>query len=357
MPSPAPWSEVSFDYPAIPTMISWEERSFLYWLTSEQWTGQGHVVEMGPWLGGSTVCLAMGMRASGRRSSRRLHVFDNFIWRPFMGERAALPLADGESFRSYFEKNLDRFRDLLEVHQESLPDEHVPSDPLATAIRDIDKGATSLVRWERSEPVEILFIDGAKSWTGMVHLLREMGPALLPRESLIVCQDYKYWGTYWVPLALEMLKDSLELVHVLDANTAAFRLVAPLGQAEVDGLPEFSDLDIAEALRLLDRASAKLEEHDDISGACIVKLSKVRLLGNLGQGAEARRVFRQVEQDWPISVSNENLDRARAWLTAFSGVPIPPSRFFRLRTSAQGAFRRSRAKVGRLARRAGLIPG
>ena len=43
-------------------MLSPEECQYLYWLGRSAWTGQGDVVEIGPWLGGSTVCLAAGMR-------------------------------------------------------------------------------------------------------------------------------------------------------------------------------------------------------------------------------------------------------------------------------------------------------
>jgi len=51
--------------PRVPTMLTPEERLYLHWLGAVVWSGRGCVVEIGPWLGGSTVCLAAGMRASG----------------------------------------------------------------------------------------------------------------------------------------------------------------------------------------------------------------------------------------------------------------------------------------------------
>ena len=59
--------------PEVPTMLSPEERRYLYWLGNEVWSGRGCVVEIGSWLGGSTVCLAAGMRASGHPAAGRLH--------------------------------------------------------------------------------------------------------------------------------------------------------------------------------------------------------------------------------------------------------------------------------------------
>ena len=65
-------------------MVTREECRYLHWLTSSHWRGEGHVVEMGPWLGGSTISLAMGMIDNPRRDGWKLHVYDNFVWREFM---------------------------------------------------------------------------------------------------------------------------------------------------------------------------------------------------------------------------------------------------------------------------------
>ena len=76
-------------------------------------------------------------------------------------------------------------------------------------------------------PIEILFIDGAKSWRGMSHLLRIVRERIVPGTTLLVCQDYKYWGTYWVPMMMSRLREYVEPVHnVLGATTVAFRLAA-----------------------------------------------------------------------------------------------------------------------------------
>ena len=75
------------------------------------------------------------------------------------------------------------------------------------------------------EPVEILFIDGAKSWRGMAHLFRIVRERMIPEKTLLVCQDYKYWGTYWVPMMMSRMRGYVEPVHnVLGATTVAFRL-------------------------------------------------------------------------------------------------------------------------------------
>jgi hypothetical protein len=103
-----PWGEIRFDLPGhIPTMISQEEVQYLYWLGRDVWDGSSGVLEVGPWLGGSTWCLASGIEDNPRRRvTRPLHVMDNFRWRPFMAQRAPLELSPDSSFRPSFERNV-----------------------------------------------------------------------------------------------------------------------------------------------------------------------------------------------------------------------------------------------------------
>jgi hypothetical protein len=59
LPASKDWNGIRFRLPpTIPSMISAEERRYLYWLASENWKCEGHIVEVEPWLGGSTYCLA-----------------------------------------------------------------------------------------------------------------------------------------------------------------------------------------------------------------------------------------------------------------------------------------------------------
>jgi hypothetical protein len=79
-----------------------------------------------------------------------------------------------------------------------------------------------------SDAIEIMFVDGAKSWPPMVRLLAETGPSFITNETLVVCQDYKYWGAYWLPIIVELLHERLRIVHVLPENTLTFRVDAPI---------------------------------------------------------------------------------------------------------------------------------
>jgi hypothetical protein len=325
------WRTVRFNYPGIPTMISEEERRYLYWLASTVWTGEGHIVEIGPWLGGSTVCLAAGMRENFSGGKKRLHVFDNFIWKDFMGKRAPLPLKDGDSFQSYFLENISPYEDLIVSYRLSLPDDSVSSDKEIMAKRDINPDTSRILKWDIQEPVEILFIDGAKSWNGLVFLLNEFSAYFIPGKTLIVCQDYKYWGTYWVPLILEMLSDHLELLHNLTHNTVTFRLTSKLEDREIQSLGDFSDLDIHLGTRYLGKASQRLFSMHDTLGSAILRVCLVRFLAHKGNVEAALETFRNVESEWPLKENDQNLELARQWLEDYADKTLLPSGRSRLR--------------------------
>jgi len=208
------WSKLNFRYPdIIPTMISREEKRYLYWLGKSFWSGKGVVVEIGPWLGGSTVCLAMGMKESNHNSYKHLKVFDNFIWREFMQERAKLSISSGDSFESFFLKNLSNYRDVVEHYKRALPDEVIVGDRESAGIRFAEKDEVPILKSSFNDPVDILFIDGAKSYNGMLYLLKTFHKNFIPQKTYFVCQDYKYHGTYWVPAIITKLRNYLKPVH------------------------------------------------------------------------------------------------------------------------------------------------
>ncbi len=297
------WKNVPFDYPrAVPTMLAEEEKRYLFWLGRDAWDGNGLVVEIGPWLGGSTVCLAAGMIASRKHAHGRLHTVDNFLWRDFMAARAPLPLQNGESFLPYFQENVEPYHDLIVAHTRALPDDSFVRDAERDAKRFTEDESVPLFDdLPGSEPISILFIDGAKSWRGMRHLLRVLAPRLQPGKSLLVCQDFKHWTTYWVPMMMARLEGLVEPVHdVRGGTTVAFRLLHPIPTTTLDTLEDsIVHVPVLDGLGLIDRAAGWLSKDGDTLGAANVSLAKVRFLSNVGKNVEAARVFEEIQSTWP----------------------------------------------------------
>lgn len=334
-----PWLREELAPPGVPTMISRAEQRYLFWLTRTQWRDEGHVVEIGPWLGGSTLCLARGMERAHPAARHRLHAFDNFTWRVFMGRFAALPLADGESFESTFAANLAAQRERITTHAVALPDEVIPGDRLAAQARGQGPSSLPMFRWEERDPIEILFVDGAKSWRGMRWLLRCVASSLIPGRSLLVCQDFKHWGSYWVPLMMARIQPSLELVHVVRrGSTATFRLREPLRAASFeDLLDDAMRLDTDAALADIERMARWIAGTQDAVGAAHVRMSAVQFLLHQGHTREARASFERVQARWPMRGAKGQMEDARATLTACGVVPRPYRRWERVLTLLDGS--------------------
>lgn len=340
----APWLKLDFDRPAqIPTMITREEARYLRWLTRTLWDDSGHVVEMGPWLGGSTYCLASGMADHVGEKRHRLHVFDSFEWREFMASRAPLQLAVGASFEPHFRANLQSFGDLVESHRAVLPDELLDTDPSLSGYRNAAAEQPRL-SWSGA-PVQLLFIDGAKSWTGMLHLLRETAPGWLPGKTLVICQDYKHWGCYWVTAITELLSHRLRLLHVIPRNTVAFVVESCPTPEELAALPDFTELRLDATLELLESAAARLDDVGDRAGAGIVRLGKVPLLVHRGESARAEAEFRRQERRFFWPAFERQLIEARALLSERLGRPLAEGRRHHLSRSAISLAARVRRQV------------
>lgn len=297
-------------------MLTPEERRYLYWLGRSAWQAEGDVVEIGPWLGGSTACLAAGMRASGRVVAARLKVYDNFIWRAFMCTRAPISLSPGDSFQPCFLANTRAYADIVACRERSLPDEIIAGDRDAAGKRFVETSHIPPLDDPGDEPVEVLFIDGAKSWRGMRHLFITFAPRLIPGHTLLVCQDFKYWGTYWVPMMMARLMASVEPVHNVTAGTTlTFRLTSPLSRSVLEEMPDHvGDLDTQACLQDLEAQAGLLAHLGDVAGSLHVRVGKVSFLAHQGRKSDALRAFEEIQRTWPLNVPTGQLDRARTYL-------------------------------------------
>lgn len=311
------WQRELFAYPGnIPTMLSQEEILYLYWLCRAHWAGQGTVVEIGPWLGGSTICLAAGMQDSNYNAQGKLHTYDNFIWREFMASRAKLPLKTGQSFYSFFLSNVSSYEHIIRPHIRALPDEEIRGDVEAHDKRFREEERVRAFELESSETIEILFLDGAKSLRGIRFLLGKVVKQLKPFTSYIVCQDYKYWGTYWVPMTMAILKDFVRPAHnVLSGTTVAFQLISKIPTEIIEQIENhISDVPTARGLELLDLGSSLLVEDNDHNAALNVRLGKVAFLSHQGDVLAAIEKFREIQESYSVLSDFRQLERARNYL-------------------------------------------
>ncbi len=204
--SPArPWSNEALHERllAIPSMLTDEERKYLIWLTRSVYTGRGAVLDLGPWLGASSASLAEGLERGGHAGV--VHAFDLFRWeRCYMQMDRAPDLADGDDFHPWFRRMIA---------------------PWGQRIRSAPADLTSY-RWTGG-PIEILFVDAAKSWALTKAILQSFGPHLMPGVTRIVLQDFADSPTYFLPLVFDAAPTAFREVEAVDIGTTVTFVVQP----------------------------------------------------------------------------------------------------------------------------------
>lgn len=244
----------------VPTMLIPDERRLLHHLAEDRYTGEGAIIDAGCFLGGSTLALADGLRRNLRRRGagerKLIHSYDLFEIEGWtVGSFFPQSAQAGESFRAIFDRNIEPYAGLVEVHP----------------------GDVRLWPWEGGL-VEILFIDVAKHWTVCDWVTWQFFPHLIPGKSVVVQQDYLYhhWVA-WIHITMEFYSDYFEYVCDTGVNSVVFlntKRIPP----EVLREKTVESLSTAEKVELMDRAAARFEG-EKAKLLCSAKQHFLELLG------------------------------------------------------------------------------
>jgi hypothetical protein len=174
----APWMSFDFTPPPeaihAPGMLSWDERIMLSWLTAEAYRGWGEIVELGTYLGSSSVSLAAGLAANQTVEDKhqRIHAFDRFqdeqLAQRIRQETDTQLPSDG-NFLGAYKANIAAYRDYI----------------------SINAGDLTAKEWN-GKRIEILFVDVLKSRPLVDAVVRNFFPSLTPNRSLVIMQDYNW---------------------------------------------------------------------------------------------------------------------------------------------------------------------
>jgi len=235
-----PWRDLSLppDATGIPTMLSKLERRLLYSLARD-YAGEGAIVDAGSFLGGSTAALLAGVRDRPERwsgppvASYDLFQVDEYMVPKFFADDRSVQLRD--SFRSRFDAHVARFGDAPHV---------------------VHEGDITKLGWSGG-PIDVLFLDILKSWEINDAVLRDFFPSLVPGRSVIVHQDYGWGDTPWIPVTVELMRESLVLLDWMEWGTHVFFVAEEL-PAELLG-HGVAGLDLDRKVQLLEDAARRAE--------------------------------------------------------------------------------------------------
>lgn len=221
----------------IPTMLSQMEQAFYVWLTREWCADQGAVVDLGAFAGGSTACLAEGLRQAGRHQV--VHGYDKFHVDDFNVFR--------KRYHSYLSSSPARECDFpprglpeLEGH-DLLPVVRHFLAPWGDRIA-LHKGQIEEQIWQDG-PIELLIMDASKTASSMHEMSRLFFPHLIAGRSVVVQQDFLWWQQPWIAAQMAILSEYFEPIAYVAPMSVSFLYKKPmppeiLEQARVDTMTD-----------------------------------------------------------------------------------------------------------------------
>jgi predicted O-methyltransferase YrrM len=202
--------ELPGDIPDLPGMISVSEGNYLYWLASELYKGEGSFVEIGTWLGRSTVHLAAGLAKA--HPGKQITCYDHFVWSSGANwAKAGTDNRAGSDFMPDFLANVHQYRDIVQ--------------PVKAKIADIvlPEGG-----------IEVVVLDAPKRRYDISAILTKLSRRIMPGKTIMVWQDFMHAPSFEIPACLYMIADRFEPVHaVTSGSLVALRVVRDWNKPDV----------------------------------------------------------------------------------------------------------------------------
>jgi hypothetical protein len=265
-----------------PGMLSPHERAFLKFFVGNYLQGVGAVVELGVFLGSSTVAICKGLRQLQTRTGRsiRLVCMDTFACDKYMCDvlrelhsagLTSRPVSIGESFEPLFRELTVKFKDSIELR-----------------LADC-----STVRSDIPAEIEFLVVDVMKDIGTCSSVARQFYPLVLPGVGHLFHQDFTHYYTSWIPVQMFQLRDHFEPVfHVPGSSSMLFRCVSAPPEAR---LAEWSFLDCSD--QCVDDAFAFFAPHvKDAASRANLNAAHVMAFIHRGNRERAASLFEDYEQ-------------------------------------------------------------
>jgi hypothetical protein len=244
-------------------MLSQQERQYLYEYTKNEYSGIGAIVDLGCWLGSSTIPMAMGLveNTNIQTKNTQIQAYDLFIWEDWMDECISDPALQGKF------KPGDSF--FKEYQQQTFPwEKQICCHP----------GDINQLGWSGGK-IEFLFVDAMKSWELANSIIYNFFPSLVVGHSTIVQQDFSHYYTYWIHLIMYRFREYFEVVYDVPYSASlAFKYTKQIPDKELKkgcSLKSFDTDEINAAFSY----SASLVAPEKSS---VILLAKIRAMTDFG---------------------------------------------------------------------------
>ncbi|HXV00331.1 MAG TPA: hypothetical protein VG166_07525 [Caulobacteraceae bacterium] len=275
-----------------PSMMSPNERRFLYGVAAKIYTGRGAIVDAGAFLGASTMSLGMGLRdnpdcaAILAQRPRPIVTYEQAIVRPNLVRtfnKHGIDLPVKSSFEDVLREKIAPVEDMVELK-----------------IGDI-----LFETWDAG-PIEIIFLDILKTRAIQSHVYREFFPSLKV-GSIVIQQDYFMDGAVHIKIIQEYMTEYFDYLGEIH-SMAVFSLKKEIPEALLS--LDTHSLPVDEQMALLDRAK---ERTVDIDRKYMIELCKIRALSAFGRGDQASAVWQGASAAYPEQVANTGRRMKKAY--------------------------------------------
>lgn len=187
-------------------MIVEQECNWFRTYAADIYSGAGAIVDLGCFVGSTTICLAQGLSANRAAKTAKIHAYDRFLWEDWMQswwQAKALPAPEleADSFLPEFLKQTSPWKDRIIVHP----------------------GDLALSSWDNG-PIEFLLVDVMKSSEVAEAIARSFFCFLVPGKSYVAHQDFAHSWTSWIHLLQFRLRDSFTVAaDIPKSGTVVFR--------------------------------------------------------------------------------------------------------------------------------------
>ncbi|MFM7446529.1 MAG: hypothetical protein ACKO2N_22010 [Tabrizicola sp.] len=196
----------------VPAMLRMGESQLYHWL-GRNVQGDGAVIDLGAYAGGSAARLLSGLALSGRTC--QLHAYDHFkssraVWAKWLKDEP-VPDHDNADLLPLVRRHLAPWIDRVTLHP----------------------GEIANQRWTGGK-IEILVVDAAKGSAIADHVAAEFYPALVPGRSVLVHQDYLMAVQPWLAAQMVALRDCFVPLAQVDSFCVAFLFVKAVDAASLE---------------------------------------------------------------------------------------------------------------------------
>ena len=275
------------------------ERCLIHNFLARVWDGNGDVLEVGTYLGGTTRCLGIGL-VNNPYSTARLISCDMFqgyhkparllqetkaLWEPLQNALEVKAELEAGRWRKLFEQlHLSQdYGKRLSIFEGKLPDQQ--EDPFPDSIAGAIDSSTQF---------GIVFVDGCKSWWSTKQLMLRSVPKLPPGGWLIF-QDFGRHTCIWISAFVSWFQNHLTPYATI-SGTYIFRYKGGLTPAKIAEFPDdpekLDEQNIADLMHPLYRLAVRT---NDLRAAYTFTVQHAALLAYSGKVRAGRAMLSHVD--------------------------------------------------------------